>query len=183
MDLEIERKFSVHGDAWRVDAGEGKRLRQGYLAYAPDEVRVRLVNDSVATLTVKGAKSADGMTRVEIEQEISPIAARALLDRSMGLIEKTRYKISQGDLTWEVDVYEGALAGMQTAEIELPSSATHVDLPGWLGAERTADKSYGNGQLAIHGLPKPELDRLARLSESDEGESPSPSPRRRSPGR
>lgn len=167
MALEIERKFSVRGDAWRAEAQPGQHLCQGYLQFEPDEVRVRLVDDTKATLTVKGAKSADGMTRVEIEQEIHPIAARALLARALGVVEKTRFKIPQGDLTWEVDVYEGKLAGMQTAEIEMPSATTSVDLPPWIGTERTADKSYGNGQLARHGRPTGEGPRTDPLAQSE----------------
>lgn len=157
MALEIERKFSIQNDSWRAQASTGQHLCQGYLAYEPDEVRVRLVDGQTATLTIKGAKSADGSTRVEIEQAIHPIAARALLERSLAVIEKTRYKIPQGDLTWEVDVYEGRLAGLKIVEIELPSADTSVALPSWVGVERTADKAYGNGQLARHGLPSSAL--------------------------
>lgn len=157
MTLEIEYKFRVKGTNWQEQVTASQALEQGYLAYAPHEVRVRVVDGATAFLTVKGPKSADGSTREEHEQTIPVSAARALLDRSLAVIKKVRYTIPSEEGTWEVDVYSGALAGMVTAEIELPSADTPFIRPGWLGEDVTKDKAYGNGQLAQQGLPSAEL--------------------------
>ena len=65
-----------------------------------------------------------------------------------GLVEKTRYRIPQGDLAWEVDVFEGANAGLVVAEIELPDEARPVLLPDWVGQEVTTDPRYYNSSLS-----------------------------------
>ena len=63
--------------------------------------------------------------------------------------------IPLGDLTVELDVYEGDLDGLVTAEVEFPdeASALAFDAPEWLGRDVTEDKRYGNRVLAVEGLP------------------------------
>ena len=51
-------------------------------------------------------------------------------------------------LVWEVDEFEGALAGLVLAEVELPSSQTEVVLPSWVGQEITGLRSWSNRALA-----------------------------------
>ncbi len=163
MGVEIERKFLVSNDWWLKEAKPGKHLRQGYLAFEPNEVRVRVIDSAKAVLTVKGRKSGDGTTRSEIEQVIALDAANAMLAQAAGaIIEKTRYTLPAGDLTWEIDVYSGALRGLVVAEIEIPSVDTHVAIPGWVGVEVTQDSAYDNSRLARDGLP---VARTAKPSE------------------
>ena len=66
------------------------------------------------------------------------------------LIEKTRYLIPQGELCWEVDVFEGDNAGLTVAEIELPSEDTSFARPEWLGEEVSGDLRYYNSSLIRH---------------------------------
>jgi len=68
---------------------------------------------------------------------------------------KTRYFVPLGDLTVEVDLYEGDLDGLVTAEVEFPdeASALAFEAPAWLGRDVTDDKRYGNRVLAVDGLP------------------------------
>ena len=63
-------------------------------------------------------------------------------------IEKQRYEVPQGDLMWEIDVFEGRPGGLVLAEIELPSEEEAFKLPGWIGAEVTDDPRYRNSSLA-----------------------------------
>jgi CYTH domain-containing protein len=67
-------------------------------------------------------------------------------------------------LTAEVDVYEGALAGLITAEVEFSSeeASSAFAPPGWLGREVTGDKRYANRALAVDGLPQRGELRLGR---------------------
>ena len=46
-----------------------------------------------------------------------------------------RYKIPAGDLTWEIDEFLGANAGLIIAEVELKSEDQVVTKPEWLGDE------------------------------------------------
>ena len=104
MAKEIERKFLVKGDAWRALA-KGTTYRQGYLNSAKERtVRVRTAEDK-AFLTIKGLTL--GATRAEYEYAIPFDEGKAMLDAlaEKPLIEKKRYKISAGDLTWEIDEF------------------------------------------------------------------------------
>jgi adenylate cyclase len=63
------------------------------------------------------------------------------------LIEKKRYKIPAGDLTWEIDEFLGENAGLIVAEVELTSEHQAFDRPAWLGDEVTGDTRYYNANL------------------------------------
>lgn len=72
-------------------------------------------------------------------------------------IEKTRHKIPHGELTIELDVFEGDLKGHHTAEVEFSSveeQSTFV-FPYTFGQyeDVTPNKAYSNASLAKHGLP------------------------------
>ena len=146
MGREIERKFLVKGDAWRALA-EGTTYRQGDLNSAKQRtVRVRTA-DNKAYLTIKGLTV--GATRAEYEYEIPFDEGKAMLDTlaEKPLIEKTRYKIPAGDLTWEVDEFLGDNAGLIVAEVELKREDQAFARPTWLGDEVTGDPRYYNVNL------------------------------------
>ena len=70
------------------------------------------------------------------------------------LVEKVRYKIPFGGLTWEVDEFEGANRGLVVAECELSSEDQRIELPPWIGEEVTADPRYFNSNLIAHPFSK-----------------------------
>jgi adenylate cyclase len=147
MAKEIERKFLVEGDAWRALA-KGTNYRQGYLNSAKERtVRVRTAEDK-AFLTIKGLTV--GATRAEYEYEIPFDEGKAMLDAlaEKPLIEKKRYKIPAGGLTWEIDEFLGDNAGLIVTEVELKSEDQAFERPAWLGDEVTGDpRSYYNANL------------------------------------
>ena len=153
--VEIERKFVLGQPPEGVDAHPRRRIEQGYLALGADgvEVRVRRSDDDT-TLTVK---SAPGLVRVEEEIAIDERQFTSLWELSEGRrVAKTRYLVPlQDGLTAEVDVYDDALAGLHTAEIEFPSEAASLAFrpPPWLGVEVTGDERYANRSLALTGIP------------------------------
>jgi len=152
MGREIERKYLVRGDAWRKLA-EGVRYRQGYLSTVKERtVRVRTVDDR-GYLTIKGVTV--GATRKEFEYDIPAGDAVLLLEMcEQPLVEKVRYKIPSGGLTWEVDEFEGANQGLIVAECELSSEDQRIELPPWIGEEVTADPRYFNSNLIAHPFSK-----------------------------
>ncbi len=146
MPQEIERKFLVRDDSWRVP-GSGTLYRQGYLSTVPERsVRVRLIRDR-GYLTVKGASS--GAARAEYEYEIPGEEAREMLDNlcERPLIEKTRYRVEYQGLTWEIDEFAGGNTGLVIAEVELEEADQVVTLPGWVDREVTGDRRYYNASL------------------------------------
>lgn len=149
MNIEIERKFLLRNDDWRAGA-TGTLYRQGYLCTDPERtVRVRLGGDT-AILAVKG--QGDGLSRPEYEVPIPAAEAAELLDRLclQPLVEKIRYLVPFAGLTWEIDEFLGANAGLLLAEVELDHAEQPVALPPWIGPEVTGDRRYYNAWLARH---------------------------------
>lgn len=148
MGIEIERKFLVGGDGWRQPPERQTRFSQGYLSRDPARtVRVRLAGEH-AFLTIKGA--TQGATRAEFEYEIPPADARQLLAMSDGpVVDKVRHLCEHEGMTWEVDEFLGANAGLVVAEIELQSEGQAFARPAWLGEEVTGDARYVNANLAV----------------------------------
>lgn len=148
MAVEIERKFLVKDGSWRAQAGQGRVIRQGYLASSGQtSVRVRIADDSRATLTVKVPRS--GLSRFEFENDIALHEAQTLLELCPGkTIEKVRYRVAQGGTVWEIDVFHGDNEGLVIAEVELGGEAQSFERPAWLGAEVTGDERYQNSRLA-----------------------------------
>ncbi len=148
MGIEIERKFLVCGDGWRAQASSHTRFSQGYLSRDPARtVRVRIAGER-AFLTIKGATS--GATRAEFEYAVPLADAQQLLALADGpVVEKVRHLCVVGGMTWEVDEFLGANAGLLVAEIELQSEDQVFMHPDWLGDEVTGDARYVNANLAV----------------------------------
>ncbi len=149
MAKEIERKFLVKPRNWS-ELGTGNRIRQGYLSTAKEAtVRVRTYGPK-GFITVKGLTV--GATRDEYEYEIPVADANAMLDRlcAKPLIEKTRYRIPYGGLTFELDEFEGVNKGLTVVEVELKSEQEAVSLPDWIDKEVTGDPKYYNANLIAH---------------------------------
>ena len=159
MGKEIERKFLVRDDTWRVEADAGLHCAQGYLCVGPPvAVRVRIMGGK-AMLNIKKAVLSTGgeipgaihaVERDEFEYPIPLDDAEALL---AGLcngypIEKTRHKFSYGGYVWEIDVFAGENAGLIVAEIELSSADEPFERPSWLAEEVSHDPRYLNSNLS-----------------------------------
>jgi CYTH domain-containing protein len=151
--MEIERKFLLSGLPAVVAEAPSTHLRQGYLAIGPHgEVRIRDAG-GVFTLT---AKSGTGIEREESETAITHAQFEALWANTEGRrIEKRRHLLTEDDVTYEVDVFEGSLRGLLLAEVEFRSldEARSFEPPTWFGPEVTYDIGYSNASLAVHGVP------------------------------
>jgi len=155
MGVEIERKYLVK--ARRLPGlPPGRILVQGYIRTGSlTSVRVRVDGDR-SYLTVKGPSSENGLVRSEFEYAIPPGDARQILDQLCdgGVVEKTRYRLPAGDLTWEVDVFGGRNEGLVMAEVELPDESVDPESPDWIDVEVTGDPRYSNMNLAQRPWPE-----------------------------
>ncbi|WP_170295119.1 CYTH domain-containing protein [Paracoccus aestuariivivens] len=141
MAKEIERKFLVANSGWQAGVSHQQELHDGLISTTEGrKVRVRIQDDQ-AILTVKGPRH--GIVRDEFEYPV-PLADAQEMLRLCGdeVVEKTRYHIPAGELTWTVDVYHGLLAGITIAEVELPSLNYPVPLPAWVGREVSGVQAY-----------------------------------------
>lgn len=154
MAKEIERKFLVSSSAWRASVEAEIRIRQFYLAAAMGRtVRVRISDGDTATLTLKF--SGKGRGRDEYEYPVPLAEAEEMRAFALGrVIEKTRHHVSYAGYLYEVDVFEGVLAGLVIAELETPDIVPAERLPPWLGREVTQEGRYYNASLALGDLPE-----------------------------
>jgi len=147
MPREIEHKFLVRSDRWHPGGVTPIRIVQGYLSTDPDRVvRIRLADDD-GYVTIKGRNA--GLARPEFEYRIPAGDARELLDHLClkPLIEKRRYRVPHHGMTWDVDVFEGANAGLVVAEIELAAVDQPFERPPWVGDDVSGDARYQNASL------------------------------------
>lgn len=154
VTTEIERKFLVTVTPGADVLGPGGRLRQGYIA-EDGEVQVRVrITEAAATLTVKAGR---GLTRTEVEVGIGVDQAEALWSHTDGRrVDKVRHSVPVGaGMVADVDVYEGSLAGLCTAEVEFESqdAARAFEPPAWFGPDLTDAPGWDNASLARNGRP------------------------------
>jgi adenylate cyclase len=154
VSAEIERKFLLPEVPDWLSGQPAAKIEQGYLAIS-EEIEIRLRSlDEERLLT---AKRGHGEVREEVEVELDSRQFDALwpLTESMRL-QKARFRVPVGKLTAEVDVYEGPLRGLVTAEVEFPSreQADAFEPPDWLGEEVTGDDRYSNQALVRSGMPE-----------------------------
>jgi adenylate cyclase len=150
--VEVERKFLVPEPPDLGDT-ESDEIEQGYLAIGSDgEVRLRRRGEKLVLTAKRGA----GLSRDEAEVELDRESFERLWPLTEGRrLHKRRHLIPDGDLTIELDVYEGDLEGLLVAEIEFDSEdqARAFEPPGWIGEEVTGDERYLNETLATQGRP------------------------------
>jgi adenylate cyclase len=143
MPQEIERKFLLKSDAWRVSASRTQPMSQGYVATGERaSVRVRIAGEA-AWLNIKSGGLV--ASRAEYEYPIPAAHARELLALCAGpLIDKTRYLVPYGGFEWEIDEFRGDNDGLIVAELELDHEDQEFPRPDWLGAEVTHLRRYYN---------------------------------------
>lgn len=149
MGTEIERKFLVKDGSWRGAVRASAPISQGYIATGPPTaVRVRICGDS-ANINVKTATL--DIRRHEFEFPVPlPEAREMMVNCIQGrVIEKVRHEAEFDGLVWEIDVFEGANAGLVVAELELESEDQPFPRPPWLGDEVSSDPRYLNTSLAM----------------------------------
>jgi len=153
QNTEIERKFLVNSEAFKIEATQHYEIEQGYLCKEPGKtIRVR-IRDARAFLTIKSGKLREGLAKFEWEKEIEVADARELMQLCLpGAISKTRYIIPAAPYEgqprcWEVDVFHGRLDGRVLAEIELGDENEPFERPQWLGDEVTGLPQYYNANM------------------------------------
>jgi CYTH domain-containing protein len=114
MGWEIERRYLIRvlPQAWQR-FGEGRHLRQGYVATGAQTVRIRSGEGRGDVLT---CKSGAGILRREVECVVPETMTEALFEAAGSrVIEKVRHTVGP----WEVDRFLGSLDGLEILEIEL----------------------------------------------------------------
>lgn len=140
---EVERRFVVEAIDPDFQRFPSQDIQQGYLRPPPRELRVRIIHDAKAVVTLKCGR---GRERLEDEEEVNMSAAHLLMNACRSLIvRKTRY-CKDG---WEVDVFEPPLTGLIIAEFEGPEDEVNsLVLPPWIHKATEVTDSLSNYHLA-----------------------------------
>lgn len=154
--LEIERKFLVKYLPKNWDKNPSEEILQGYLEINEDgsEKRLRKTGNKYEM----GEKAGKGKIRVEAPPvELTQEEFDSLWPNTKRrIIEKNRYKISSGELIFELDIFLGKDQGGIMVEVEFKSDQDSLKFspPDWFGDEVTDDERYNNKNIAQFGFPK-----------------------------
>ena len=152
--MEIERKFLISSLPEGISECRCARIEQGYLDFGEEdepERRIRKLTEGDKTLYFYTEKGKGDLCREEEEYEIPEYSYENLKELVISsILEKTRYYLSVGGFTAEIDVYGGSLEGLTVAEVEFSSleEAEGFTPPEFFGEEITYDKKYRNKNLA-----------------------------------
>ncbi|MBL9119683.1 MAG: hypothetical protein JNL80_07205 [Phycisphaerae bacterium] len=169
--LEIERVWVLRSMPTVPQGAERWEVDQGYLpTSAPlkgagetaadfPEGRLRRILRPDGTESFRHTiKRGTGMVREETERSIDAEEFRRWWPSTQGRrIAKTRYRIRERDLVWELDEFHDLPLVM--LEVELPHTTHAIELPTWAQTlvvrEVTNDARYRNAALAMTGMPTP----------------------------
>lgn len=100
-------------------------------------------------------ESDDPLARPLVTTYLTETEYRLLLPLPAHPLVKRRYPVRLPEGELGIDLFEGTLAGLETAEIELPdASALAVFAPPvWLVRDVSTDPRYFGGALAQAGAP------------------------------
>ncbi len=158
MALEIERKFLIEMPdlKWIVENTECKiaYIVQTYLGknesgFGNRVRRMKVDNEVKYYHTAK--KSVSGITRIEIEKEISKAEYERFLERKSKVIslKKTRYIVKGNGIKYEIDIYP-FWKTTAIMEVELKNEKQKFDIPDFIKVigEVTNNMDYTNQSLA-----------------------------------
>ncbi|NOZ46468.1 MAG: CYTH domain-containing protein [Chlorobi bacterium] len=153
MSNEIERKFLVNTIPADLDVIKSYAIKQGYVFSNMNfEMRLRKKEDKYFQTIKKGK----GLKREEYEIELTNEQFNKLWNLTEGKrIEKKRFEINWESNLIELDIFEGDLVNLITAEIEFKNleDANEFVPPKWFIRELTNDERFKNKNLAIQGIP------------------------------
>lgn len=151
---EVERKFLLRDLPPLDDAGDTLEIEQGYLPGERLVERMRRVRSRDGSAFVRTVKEGAGLTRLEIEEAVTPEVFAQFWPLTEGRrLRKRRHRIADGELTWEIDEFLDR--DLVLAEVELSGPPADVEIPGWLRPhverEVTDDPAFSNARLASDG--------------------------------
>ena len=148
LGLEIERKFLVVTETWRTDVVRSLHIEDHLIADFPKgKARIRICAGT-ATLTLKGNRAGIRRSEFNLPLTLADAAAMAHVFSDVQPLAKRRHEVKVASLVWQVDEYLGPLAGLVTADAELPEKDHPLVLPPWAGPEITADARFCSRALA-----------------------------------
>ncbi len=151
-NFEIERKFLIKKLPKDINKYPKQKIIQWYLKDKNNKtLRIRKISIKGKNEYFKTIKKWHWLIRKEIEEKISKESFEKLWKKvSNRYLEKTRYVLPYKKQDIEIDLYQGKLEWLITAEIEFtnPIESKKFIIPKWFDKELTGDKKFGNANLA-----------------------------------
>lgn len=144
--ITLDGRWIVYGGTTKIVELEQEMVHV-YSGQTSWTARIRF-RDTQTKFTLKWKMT--GATAIELEWPIERgLGEQLVAQRDHPYVEKRRYEWTGPDgFVWEVDEFEGGLANLIVAEVELPSEDTPVVLPDWVGVEVTGNRGWSNASLA-----------------------------------
>lgn len=151
LGVEVERKYLLREVPERTSTVTPVEIEQGYLPGELIQERIRRVSDPAGVRWLRTLKNGIGLVRSEVEEPTTEAVFTAMWPLTEGRrVRKRRYRIPEGNFTWEIDVF--ADRDLVLAEVELESAEQQPALPVWLAPhvvrEVTKEPEYLNVSLA-----------------------------------
>jgi adenylate cyclase len=164
---EIERVWVLRAmppvapdaERWDVDQGYLPVDAEGPNERSYPEGRIRRIRRADGSAIYRHTvKRGAGLVREETERAIDAGEFERWWPHTAGRrVRKTRFRVREGGLVWEIDQFHDLPLVM--LEVELPDVSSRAALPLWASSlvvrEVTEDPRYRNAALAMHGLPSP----------------------------
>ena len=156
--IELERRWLVD-NARRpsLDGCDFTLIEDRYLAGTRLRLRrMKRAREDRALLKLTKKYETD---RPEARPIVTTYLSEPEFDAFAGLpaasLRKRRYHLAFDGRYWSLDLFEGALGGLELLEVEADSDAELAALvpPTWCSSEITDDIRYQCGTLARHGRP------------------------------
>jgi CYTH domain-containing protein len=130
----------------RYIAGTRLRLRR----------RTDTPGDRIVLKLTKKYDSADPLARPIVTAYLSEAEFALFARLPAATLSKRRYSVADGDHRFSIDQFDGALAGLELAEIEAVDDADlrAAPSPHWTTRDVSDDPRYQGGTLAAHGIPE-----------------------------
>ena len=154
--MEIERKYLLNNIPFDLNDYPCSLIEQVYISTTPvirARRKERITNGNITdTKYILTRKSSGLLSRQEYELDLTKEEYDSLINKSEGnVITKKRYVIPlEMGLKLELDIFEGAFAGLIMGEIEFPDeeSSKKYNPPEYLFKEVTFDTRFHNSTMS-----------------------------------
>ena len=148
--LEIEKKFLVKNIP-NLESIKQTKIKQGYISFPPSPLRIRQKGELFELTKKIPLKENERGSNEEINILLTEYEFNKLWTQVEKFLEKSRYCIDiGGNLTAEIDIFEGDLSGLVWVEVEFPSQKIRDSFvpPEWFGKDITQEYFSANSFLA-----------------------------------
>jgi CYTH domain-containing protein len=150
--FERERRWLVDpGKRPSLDGAQVIRIEDRYIIGT--RMRLRRMDDDTGRTAYKLSRkyeAVDPKARMIVTAYLTGGEYAVFAALPAAVLVKQRYKLARDGLVFNLDLFEGALAGLELTEIEMPDEDSLLALgaPDWAGAEVTDDPAFQGGNLA-----------------------------------